>query len=167
MSAAPDWHLDPRLAAVCTEAGLPVAGLRGICAAAGGGAGCVVAVSELPPPPGGSTDAALAAARTALAGALGVAELELILATGPTVRAVVRDWLYQAAQGSGRGVSMRLEERAGPGAAPVLEVLVDSPDSSAREVALRLGTPRGRLAVEALAGVLQMSAVEVREAPAG
>lgn len=50
---------------------------------------------------------------------------------------LVRQWVNQAAQGSGRGVSVQVD--AAPGDGPV-RVLVRSIDSSARELAFRLAS---------------------------
>ncbi len=158
-----DRPLDVDLAAVCVGAGLPGDGISGVHAAVDGTAACVVVITERPPGQGPDSDAVVAAVRAAVARRLEPADVELIIASGGTLRALVRDWLYQAAQGSGRGVSVRLETHRMPGALPALTVLVDSPDSSAREVALRLAGPLGRLAREALAGALGFSAVEVRD----
>jgi hypothetical protein len=161
-----DRPLDPGLAEACVQAGLPREGLSAVRAAVGGSAACVVVITDRPPGQGPDSDAVTAAVRTAVARRLGLADLELIIASGGTLRALVRDWLYQAAQGSGRGVSLRLEEHPVPGARPALTVLVDSPDSSAREAALRLAGPLGLLACEALAAALDFSAVEVQDTSA-
>jgi hypothetical protein len=158
-----DPFLDPDLAEACARAGLARDGLSAAHAASDGTAACVVVITDRPPGRGPDSDAVTAAVRTAVARRLGPADVDLIIASGGTQRALVRDWLYQAAQGSGRGVSVRLEEHPVPGARPVLTVLVDSADSSAREVALRLAGPLGRLAREALAGALGFSAVDVRD----
>jgi hypothetical protein len=161
-----DRPLDTGLAAACIGAGLAEDGLGGARAAVEGTSACVVVIAERPAGHGPDSDGVTAAVREAVARLLEPADVELIIASGGTLRAVVRDWLYQAAQGSGRGVSVRLEEHAVSGARPVLTVFVDSPDSSAREVALRLAGPLGRLAREALAGALGFSAVDVRDTSA-
>lgn len=155
--------LDPGLAAACARAGLSRAGLLGASAAVDEPAACVVVITDRPAGHGPDSDVVTAAVRAAVERRLELSDVELIIASGGTLRAVVRDWLYQAAQGSGRGVSVRLEERRVTGARPALFVLVDSEDSSAREVAMRLAGPLGRLAREAFAGAMGFSAVEVRD----
>jgi len=155
---------DPDLARIWAEAGLDPGALQGIGAgigAAAGERGCVVAVTA------GPVDAdRLAATGVAsrFAAALGLAGVEVLVVHGRSLRGMIRDWLYQAAQGSGRGVTVRLAER---GDGDGLDVLVSSPDSSAREVALRLGSEGGDQApaARALARALGVPRIEVRLAP--
>ncbi len=90
------------------------------------------------------------------ADALGVARAEVAVVAADTVTGIVREWLYQAAQGSGRGASVRVEQDG-----DVLRVVVDSVDSSAREAALRLASPH-EPALAALTALLPHRAVEVR-----
>lgn len=110
----------------------------------GSAAGGVVVVTAEPVSP-----AVLREARERLAGVLGVPEVDLVAASGETLLDVLRDWVFQAAQGSGRGVHVRLEDGAGGR----LRVLLDSWDSSAREVVLRLSSPHDP-ALAALGSVL-------------
>ncbi len=123
----------------------------GIGSATAGGSGAVVVLTASVPP-----DLDLHRAGARFADALGVARAEVAVVHGDTVACVVRQWLHQAAQGSGRGVSVRVEEDG-----DVLRVLVDSVDSSAREVALRLSSPH-EPALAALTALLPHRAVEVR-----
>jgi hypothetical protein len=96
----------------------------------------------------GSPDSASADDRTVdLAGALGVAEVEVVVLRLPTpapddltpeaALALLRQWVHQAAGGAGRGVALTV---AGLPDGP-LTLTVTSWDSSARELCLRLASP--------------------------
>ena len=163
---------DPDLARIWAEAGLDPDALHGVGASIGEGfgagigaatgeRGCVVVLTSGPVDADRLAGTGLAAR---FATALGVPAVDVLAVHGTTLRAVVRDWLYQAAQGSGRGVSVRLAER---GDGDGLDIVVSSPDSSAREVALRLGSEGGAQApaARALARALGVSRIEVRLAP--
>ena len=124
----PALTVDPRLV-VCWPGPRPL----GLAWARAGERAAVVAVTAEPVP-----GSALDAARVRLAAALGATSPDLVAASGATLLQVVRDWLFQAAQGSGRGVQVRLED----GGAGELRLLLDSWDSSAREAVLRLSSPQ-------------------------
>ncbi|HET9654297.1 MAG TPA: hypothetical protein VFP72_03010 [Kineosporiaceae bacterium] len=126
---------DPGLAAAWRRA-VPGGELFGIAGATASTLGSVVVVA-----PGPIDDAQLTAATGELAQALGVRAVELVLASGSTLAELVRDWTYQAAQGSGRGVHVRVHADGDPADGPV-RVLVRAIDSSARELAFRLGSPQ-------------------------
>jgi hypothetical protein len=80
-------------------------------------------------------DTTIAAATPGLADALGVRSVEIIVITTTTLPELVRDWIYQAGQGSGRGVHVTV--RTG---STTVRVLVRARDSSARELAFRLAS---------------------------
>lgn len=131
--------VDPGLAAAWRRA-VPGGELLGIAGATASTLGSVVVVT-----PGPIDDAQLAAATGELAQALGVRAVELVLASGSTLAELVRDWTYQAAQGSGRGVHVRVHADGDPAGDPAgvpVRVLVRAIDSSARELAFRLGSPQ-------------------------
>lgn len=123
----------------------------GIGAATAGDRGAVVVLTAAVP-----ADLDLHWAGARFADALGVSRAEVAVVQGDTVAHVVREWLFQVAQGSGRGVSVLVQEDG-----DVLRVLVDSVDSSAREVALRLASPH-EPALAALTALLGHRTVEVR-----
>ena len=162
MTGEPVVHLriDRVLAAVWVEAGLGDH-LLGLAAASDGEAGAAVAVTADPIDPD-LPDVITAAGR--MAAELGLDRLRLLTTRGPGLGSTVRDWLYQAAQGSGRGVSIELAE---VDAGARLEVRVSSWDSSARELLLRLGSGGGSAAPEvaALARVLGYRSVLVCPGP--
>ena len=123
---------DPELLAAWRTA-IPDGQVLGIAGATAPGLGAVVVVPLTP-----VDDAAVAAAVARLAEVLGVRVVELVVATGSTLAELVRDWTYQAAQGSGRGVHVKVS--GDPQAGPV-RVLVRAIDSSARELMFRLASP--------------------------
>jgi hypothetical protein len=135
--------VDPALAAAVSAAWPGPAPLgRGLGAAAAGGRGACVVVTDRPLTEAEATAVAVAAA-TALGVGGPVEVAALHAAAGTPLVDLVRQWVNQAAQGSGRGVRVRL---AGPpGAEPApgepVRVLVEAIDSSARELALRLASP--------------------------
>lgn len=160
MTTGPEVELrrDPVLAQVWAELRDDGDLLLGIGAGSDGETGCVVAVTADPVDP---DDGGLAPVAARLAAELGLDRVRLIAAQGPGLRTVLRDWLFQAAEGSGRGV--RITPAAPePG---VLELQVSAWDSSAREVELRLAGLGGPAAPEAqaLAAVLGAREVRVRE----
>ena len=130
--------VDPQLQRAW-QAAVPGGKIVGIAGASASSLGTVVAVSATP-----VDDAAVAAATPGLAEALGVRAVEVVVTTGSTLTELVRDWTYQAAQGSGRGVHVRvLAEETGEGdQAGAVHVLVRAIDSSARELAFRLASPQ-------------------------
>jgi hypothetical protein len=133
-----DLVIDPALQQAWLAA-VPGAELVGIAGAGASTQGCVVVVSATP-----VDDAALAAAAPGLAAVLGVRAVEVVVATGARLADLVRDWTYQAAQGSGRGVHVRVstgDADGGTGSGPV-RVLARALDSSARELAFRLASPQ-------------------------
>jgi hypothetical protein len=161
VTAGPELRRDPVLARVWVELRGDGVGLLGIGAGSDGQTGCVLVVTAEPVDP---DDAGAAAGRTVagrMAAELGLDQVRVITAQGPGLRTVLRDWLYQAAQGSGRGVRIEPAEPE-PG---VLELRVSSWDSSAREVELRLAGLGAAAAPEAqaLAAVLGIREVRVRE----
>lgn len=148
-----DLHIEPSLVPVWRSLGFPDGDLLGLGSAGAGGRGVVVAVTASPVDGSVVQDAPARFART-----LGYRVVEVIAVHGSSVPEIVRDWLYQAAQGSGRGVSVQVTETSG-----ALEVVVTSVDSSAREVAHRLASEH-EPAVAALTTVLPHRTVEVRVA---
>jgi hypothetical protein len=126
-----------------TAPGVGVGGLAG--AVRSGRAAVVVVLDPRRRRPSGSE---LAAAGAALAGALAVPAVELVTVDGPDLVAVVRQWVHQAAQGSGRGVAVAVHENES-----VVRVVVTAIDSSARELAMRLASPH-EPALPALAALL-------------
>lgn len=143
---------------------VPGAELIGIAGATASAQGSVVVVSATP-----VDGAALTAATRRLAEVLGVRAVEVVVAGGSTLADLVRDWTYQAGQGSGRGVHVRVRtdggDEDGDGSGPV-RVLVRAIDSSARELALRLASPQEPAlpALRALLGGRQVT-VEDEESP--
>lgn len=130
--------VDPTLQQAWLEC-VPDGDLVGIAGATASTQGSVVVVSATP-----VDDGAIAATTRRLAEVLGVRSVELVVASGSTLADLVRDWAYQAGQGSGRGVHVKVRsddgrdvgEESGP-----IRVLVRAIDSSARELALRLASP--------------------------
>jgi hypothetical protein len=141
------------------QASVPGARLAGIAGAVAGNHGTVVVVSLTP-----VDDAAVAAATPGLAAVLGVRTVEVVLPAGQGLAELVRDWTYQAAQGSGRGVHVKVRGDAGSelGDTGPVRVLVRAIDSSAREVAFRLASPQ-ESALPALRALLGGREVTVRD----
>ena len=107
--------------------------VRGLAAAEAGGRGACVVVTARP-----LSEGEIAAVAGAAGSVLGVpAEVAALHAptADPEPAELLRQWVNQAAQGSGRGVRVRLA----PG--EPLRVLVEAIDSSARELAQRLASP--------------------------
>lgn len=163
MTGPVELHRDPVLARVWAElrddtSGATGDAVLGIGAGSDGETGCVVVVTADPVDPDGAGLAELAGR---LAAELGLDRVRVITTEGPGLRTVLRDWLFQAAEGSGRGVRIT-PVAPEPG---VLELQVSSWDSSAREVELRLAGLGGPAAPEAqaLAAVLGAREVRVRE----
>lgn len=156
MTAEPELRRDPVLAQVWAELRPEHAdALLGIGAGSDGETGCVLLVTADPVDP---DDAGLAPVAERLALELGLDRVRVITAEGPGLRTVLRDWLFQAAEGSGRGVRI-VPVAPEPG---VLELQVSAWDSSAREVELRLAGLGGPAAPEALALAAVVGAREVR-----
>lgn len=133
----------------------------GLAGAIVGDRGAVVAV--LPQMPRGEWSGIAA---PALASALGTRSVEVVLVPGARLSELVREWVYQAGQGSGRGVHLRVEldeDRPGSDDQPAVWLLVRAIDSSARELALRLASPT-EPALPALRAVLGGRRVEVIDA---
>ncbi|MDQ1293096.1 MAG: hypothetical protein QG608_977 [Actinomycetota bacterium] len=103
--------------------------------------------------------------RSELATAFEVPSVELAVVPVDNLSSLMRAWLYQAAQGSGRGVRMQLESTAdgGTGHGTGLRVLIRAIDSSARELAFRLASPH-EPALGSLRALLGGLAVEVLDA---
>jgi hypothetical protein len=103
--------------------------------------------------------------RAELATALAVPSVELAVVPVDNLSSLIRAWLYQAAQGSGRGVRMHLEntEDDGTGLESGLRVLIRAIDSSARELSFRLASPH-EPALGALRALLDGVSVEVLDA---
>ncbi len=157
----PTMHRDPALVTAWTTAGLDAAPLLGVAAAVGAGDASRAAVTVVTAEP--LPEEHLAGAASALAGALGVQTVDVIPAHGSTLRHVVREWVFRAAHGSGRGVDVQLGLlRADDVASARLQVRLSSWDSSAREVLLRLSSP-DEPALASLAAVLPYAGIEVVE----
>lgn len=149
--------IDPVLS-TAWEAVVPATRLLGLAGATAGSHGTVVAVSDTAP-----DDATLAAVTPRLAAALGVRSLELVTVPGGSLADLVREWVYQAAQGSGRGVHLKVAIEPGGSEAPgAVRVLVRAIDSSARELASRLASPQ-EPALPALRAVLGGRPVTVED----
>lgn len=146
--------IDPGLAAAWTAVGPPTT-LRGLAAAVTGGRAAAIAVTDRP-----LTESESAVLADALAASLGVAMVELIDLHTLDLRDLLRQWVNQAAQGSGRGVSVELMDT--PPQAP-LRVLVRAVDSSARELTLRLASPH-EPSLPALRALLGGRAIDVVDA---
>jgi hypothetical protein len=155
--SAPDLAVQPALLAAW-QAQAPGVDVRGIAGAVASGRGAVVAV--LADPHRQPTQAELDAACGALAAALGVPAVELVTVAGADLAAVIRQWVHQAAQGSGRGVGVSVRDDGG-----AVRVRVTAVDSSARELSMRLASPH-EPALPALAGLVGR-AVEVADGEAG
>lgn len=147
----------------------PGSQLLGIAGATAAGQGAVVVVSATP-----VDDAIRQAAVPGLAAVLGVRSVEVVVAPGSSLSELVRDWTYQAGQGSGRGVHVKVvtpegqgdtagPDTAGPDTTGPIRVLVRAIDSSARELALRLASPHDP-ALPALRALLGGRAVTVEDA---
>ena len=107
--------------------------VRGLAAAQAGGRGACVVVTDR-----ALSEAEIAAVAGAAGSVLGVpTEVAALHAPSadPEPADLLRQWVNQAAQGSGRGVRVRVA-----GGEP-LRVLVEAVDSSARELAQRLASP--------------------------
>jgi hypothetical protein len=139
-------------------AGAPVTGIAG---AAAGSHGSVVVVSPAP-----VDDAAVADAAPELAAALGVRSVEVVVVSSTTLPDLIRDWIHQAAQGSGRGVHLTVRAGGDGDTAPV-RVLVRAIDSSARELAFRLASPQepALAALRALLGGREISVEDEESLP--
>ena len=121
--------------AAAVSAAWPGAGplVRGLAAAETGGRGACVVVTDRP-----LSEAEIAAVAGATGALLGVpTEVAALHAPSadPEPADLLRQWVNQAAQGSGRGVRVRVADGS-----PV-RVLVEAIDSSARELAQRLASP--------------------------
>ena len=112
--------------------------VRGLAAAEAGGRGACVVVTDRT-----LSEAEVAAVAAAAGSVLGAEPVEVAALHAPSADPepadLLRQWVNQAAQGSGRGVRVRVAS-TGAGGGPV-RVLVESVDSSARELALRLASP--------------------------
>jgi hypothetical protein len=147
--------VDPALQRIW-QAAIPDGEIVGIAGASASTLGTVVVACSAP-----VDDAAVEAATPGLAEVLGVRAVEVVVATGSTLAELVRDWTYQAAQGSGRGVRVRVltDESDEAGA---VRVLVRAIDSSARELAFRLASPQ-EPALPALRALLNGREVTVED----
>jgi hypothetical protein len=145
--------IDPALL-VAWRAAVPGSTVTGIAGAAAATQGAVVVVGSTP-----VDDSAVAAAAPGLAAVLGVRAVEVVVVTGSTLPELVRDWSYQAGQGSGRGVHVKVltDDDSGP-----VRVLVRAIDSSARELMLRLSSPQ-EPALPALTALLDGRRVTVED----
>lgn len=133
-----DLVVDPRLAPAWSRLARTDVALRGFAGAvAAGRAACTVVTDRA------LTGDEVAALQRAVAEVLGVATVEVAALHAVAAEDLVRQWVNQAAQGSGRGVRVRVigtpPEPAGSKGS--LRVLVEAVDSSARELALRLASP--------------------------
>ena len=75
--------------------------------------------------------------REAFRVALGASRLELIAVPHEPLETLLKEWIYQAAQGTGRGIIVRFAE--GPDGE--IDIQLRAIDSSARELAWRLASP--------------------------
>lgn len=109
--------------------------------------------------------------------ALGARTAEVALVPDVGLTGMIRDWAYQAAQGSGRGVHVIVEiadsasngPDTGEGIGPAIRLLVRAPDSSARELASRLASPTepALTALRTLLGGTQVDVIDVEGDAAG
>ncbi len=158
-SAVTGLVVAPELLAAWRSVGAPEP--IGLAGAVAGGRGAVVAVLPQMPVDDWSEPAA-----AALAAALGAGPVEVVVVPGANLAELVRAWVYQAGQGSGRGVHLQVEVDPGPGTAgtaPAVRLIVHAIDSSARELAMRLGSPHDP-ALAALRAVLGGREVAVLDA---
>ncbi|MBI1758728.1 MAG: hypothetical protein HYR62_05830 [Actinobacteria bacterium] len=158
MPTTPELVLDPRLLPAWRAALGPGTALpRGLAGAAAGDRAAVVVVTTEPP-----GERALAAAAAGFSAALGVAAVEVCVASGASLAGLIREWVHQAAQGSGRGVRVRVRAEA-----TGVQVLVDAIDSSARELVLRLASPHEPAlpALRALLGGVRVAVQDAEEPP--
>ena len=123
-----ELSVDPALLPVWDAGGPAGVALRGLAVATAAGRVAAIVVTGRP-----LDDAELARLARGLAGALGTRAVELVALDAAEPAALLRQWVNQAAQGSGRGVRV---ESAVPGT-----ILVSAIDSSARELASRLASP--------------------------
>jgi hypothetical protein len=101
--------------------------------------------------------------------AVGARVTDLVLVPEAGLSQLIRDWAYQAAQGSGRGVRIRVEIEDGVDAPGTVRLLVQAPDSSARELAARLASPTepALAALRALLGGYRVEVIDVEGDAAG
>ncbi len=154
--------VDPVLLAAWRAAG--GGEVRGIAGAVTGDLGAVVVAAEEP-----AAEAVLETAVERLAAALGVRAVEVLPVGGSGLAELVRDWTYQAGQGSGRGVRVTIrtaDAGTSSGNSPV-RVLVRAIDSSARELAFRLASPQepSLPALRALLGGREVSVQDEESLP--
>jgi hypothetical protein len=135
----PTPRVDPALREAWNQVA-PTTGLLGLAGAVSSGRSAAVVVTS-----GTLLESETTALATALGRALGTdAAAELVALEGAggdpleNLRSWARQWVNQAAQGSGRGVSTRVEDP--PAQGPVV-IRVRAIDSSARELAHRLASP--------------------------
>ncbi len=148
-TAVPGLVIDPGLLEAWHRIGAPEP--IGLAGALAGGCGAVVAVLAGPDDERWGEIAA-----PAMAAALGVSSVEVLAVPGSSLAALLREWIYQAAQGSGRGVHLKIDPEGGtpdPDGRPGIRLLVHAIDSSARELAMRLASPQDP-ALPALRAVL-------------
>jgi hypothetical protein len=144
--------------------------LLGLAAAVRGERAAAVLVTDRALP-----DGALGTLDAALAGTLG-APVETAALDGPAddLPRLLRQWVNQAAQGTGRGIRVEVSaatagggaSRAAGGGERGLRIGVRSVDSSARELAMRLASP-WEPALPALVALLGGVPVLVEDAEAG
>lgn len=107
----------------------PGAVLAGLAGAVVDGAASVVVAADPPVDPAACDDLA-----QALREALGADRIDVVPVPGGPVDRLVKQWVYQAAQGTGRGVIVTVRELADGG----IDVGLRAIDSSARELVWRL-----------------------------
>lgn len=123
--------VDPALVPAWEGLGLADARLQGLAVAVVAGRGACVVVTDR-----GLTDAEIGALGGRVADLVEVPAMEVAALAGDRTEDLLRQWVNQAAQGSGRGVGVRVEA-SGDG----VRILVRAIDSSARELELRLSSP--------------------------
>lgn len=166
----PGLVTDPSLHQAWRDA-VPGTRLAAIAGAVAGGRGSVIVASPTP-----VDGAAPMAAAPGLAAALGVRSVEVVVVTAAELSQLVRDWAYQAGQGSGRGVHVTVRVggdgangSGGPdgGRPDPVRVLVRAIDSSARELALRLASPTepALAALRALLGGREVTVEDEEDLP--
>jgi hypothetical protein len=172
---APVLVVEPTLLAAWRHCGAPEP--RGLAGAVVAGHAAVVAV--LPSTTTNQDWPRLCAEE--LGRALGTRTAEVVLVPDADLPGMIRDWAYQAAQGSGRGVHVTVEIVDGAPDGPsvgrgtdheagtVVRLLVRAPDSSARELASRLASPTepALAAVRTLLGGTRVDVIDVEGDTAG
>ena len=168
----------------------PGAAIHGLNAASADGTATVIVASSPPIDPDADDTPSL---RAALAEALGVRRVEVIAVPPGPLPQLVKSWLFQAAQGTGRGIAVRVEDSTGDSAGGStrdstgdstrdsagdstggkpnahdgpIDVQIWAIDSSARELVWRLASPHesGLPALRVLLGGREITIRDVENA---